>query len=165
MLNNYFIYGLRPLSLLFYIGVFFLMLGLAESGPPTRAMLESVRHTSLIIAVMLTSLYYLLLFFKRYRVQKGRKELKFYRDFTSIFFTTLSSELCSCLHPALILDLLGIAISIPTQVKIGSLLMIITFIYQLTGSHGLWKALSFRCSSSKFSQIILSQAGCNSGEY
>lgn len=122
----------------FILGILLMILALLSSDLPTRAVLLSIRHFALAASLLLSGLYTLLYVVQRtdMRVLKGfafsvNPRLKPYSDFASVFCTTISSELCSCLHPALALDILGISLLIPSQVQAGFILVLATFAYQL----------------------------------
>lgn len=122
--------GFTSLDAVFIGGVLFLFVALFESDLPTRAVLENIRHLSLILSVVLTGLYVLLQVSLRSRVKSNVTSLKSFGGFFSVCSTTLSSELCSCLHPALFLEALGVVAFLPNQVRLGFVIMMATLVYQ-----------------------------------
>lgn len=126
-------------SVLFVVGIFVMVVALLSSDLPTRALLVNVRHISLILSLTLSGIYTLVVLTervgelvpRRILATLDRPMLRPYNDFASVFCTTLSSELCSCLHPALVLDMLGVTILIPSQVKAGFILMAMTLTHEL----------------------------------
>ena len=116
-----------------------MVVALLNSDAPTKAVLGSLRHISLALSIILSGVYTLFALSKRVERQLAdkiapkldRNILKPYSDFATAFCTTLSSELCSCLHPILILDMIGISILVPAQVQVGFLMITTTFIHQL----------------------------------
>ncbi|MCJ7633344.1 hypothetical protein MUP77_13275 [Candidatus Bathyarchaeota archaeon] len=135
-------------SSFFVLGIFFMIIALLSSDLPTKAILLSVRHISLILSLTLNGFYTVFSLIKRFRKTDLKRvatalsspRLKPYSDFASVFCTTLSNELCSCLHPALALDMLGISILISSQVQTGFILIIVTLTHQLQITSRLWCA-------------------------
>ncbi|MBS7650780.1 hypothetical protein KEJ35_05455 [Candidatus Bathyarchaeota archaeon] len=121
----------EPLDLIFMAGIAFLFVGLYKSDLPTRATLENIRHLSLIISVTLTGIYVAARISRRGRTHPSFDPIQNLSRFLSVFSATLSSELCSCLHPTLILEAIGFTLLIPNQVRLGFILMMITLAYQL----------------------------------
>lgn len=105
--------GFKLLDIVFIIGVAFLSIALFKSDLPTRAVLENVRHFSLIMSVALTGLYVALEALRRTHIKSSVTSVKSFSSFFSVCSTTISSELCSCLHPVLFLEAMGIVAFIP----------------------------------------------------
>ena len=126
-------------SSFFVLGIFFMIIALLSSDLPTKAILLSVRHISLILSLTLSGIYTAFSLIKRFKRTALKRvatalsspRLKPYSDFSSVLCTTLSNELCSCLHPALALDMLGISILISSQVQTGFILIMVTLVHQL----------------------------------
>lgn len=118
----------------------FLIVGLLESDLPTRAVLENLRHFSLILSVTLTGLYVVLDILQSARTKLHVTSVKGLSSFFSVFGTTLSSELCSCLHPTLFFETLGIVAFLPNQVKLGFVIMMITLVYQIRLTYESYKS-------------------------
>ncbi|MBS7626702.1 hypothetical protein KEJ51_06680, partial [Candidatus Bathyarchaeota archaeon] len=121
----------ETLDLIFMAGIAFLFIGLYKSDLPTRATLENIRHLSLIISVILTGIYVAAKIPRRGKTYPSFNLIQNLGRFMSVFSATLSSELCSCLHPTLMLEAVGFALLIPNQVRLGFILMIITLAYQI----------------------------------
>lgn len=132
--------GLEPLDAIFIAGVAFLIVALLKSDLPTRAVLENVRHFSLILSLGLSALYAALRILGAHRAGSDAKPMDALARFFSIFNATLSSELCSCLHPTLFLEALGVAASIQSQVRLGFIIMMATLIYQAQLTHGAYRS-------------------------
>ncbi|MEM3439987.1 MAG: hypothetical protein QXQ76_02000 [Candidatus Bathyarchaeia archaeon] len=132
--------GLEPLDAIFIAGVAFLIVALLKSDLPTRAVLESLRHFSLILSFGLSALYAALRILRSYRAGSATKSMDALARFFSIFNATLSSELCSCLHPTLFLEALGISASIQSQVRLGFIIMMATLLYQARLTHGSYRS-------------------------
>ena len=138
-LSVYLSYGINRHSSVFVVGISLMVVALLNSDLPTRAVFENLRHASLMLSLVLGGLYTSIALSKRLDKlipkeiisRLDRPELKPYSDFASMFCTTLSSELCSCLHPVLVFDMLGISLLLPTQVKSGFVLMVVTLAHQL----------------------------------
>ena len=122
--------GFKPLDTVFIIGILSLITALLNSDLPTRAVLENVRHFSLILSLALTGLYVALQSIHRTRIKSRTSSMKGFSTFFSVFSTTLSSELCSCLHPTLFLESMGIVAFLPNQVRLGFVIMISTLLHQ-----------------------------------
>jgi hypothetical protein len=105
-----------------------LIIALLKSGFPTKAILINARHISLGLSVLLSGLYILL---QINRTKSHSESVKEFGKFFSVCSTTLSTELCTCLHPVLILESLGIAAFLPNQVRIGFIIMMITLSYNI----------------------------------
>jgi hypothetical protein len=121
------------------MGILLMIVALLTSDLPTRAVLENLRHISLILAITLSSIYTIAILMKKYErliptklaTKLYHPKAKSYSDFSTMLSTTLSNELCSCLHPVLMLEMLGISILIPSQVKTGFLLMTMVLTHQV----------------------------------
>jgi hypothetical protein len=126
-------------SAIFFVGISLMVVALLNSDLPTRAILLSVRHVSLILSLVFGAVYTLAAFTKRIErlvprrilVALDRPVLRPYNDFASMVCTALSSELCSCLHPVLALDMLGVSILVPSQIRGGFILIAMTLTHQL----------------------------------
>ncbi len=130
--------GLKTIDIVFLIGILFLVVALFQSGLPRRAVLENLRHFSLILSVVLTSLYVALVF-RLPPLKPHAKSVKIFGDFLSVCSTTLSSEFCSCLHPTLLLEALGVSAFIENQVKLGFVIMMTTLVYQAKQTYESYK--------------------------
>jgi hypothetical protein len=154
LLGVYLTGNINKYSSLFVVGILLMMVALLNSDAPTKAVLGSLRHISLVLSMILSGVYTSLALFRRIERQLtesitsriDRNRLKPYSDFATAFCTTLSSELCSCLHPIIILDMIGISILVPSQVQVGFLLITMTLIHQLM--------LVSRLSRSRIARII-----------
>ncbi len=129
--------GLKSIDVVFIAGILFLIVALFNSGLPVRAVFENLRHFSLILSVALTGLYVTLV---TLRFQPRAKSMKSFGLFSSVFTTTLSSELCSCLHPTLLLEALGIPAFLQNQVKLGFIIMMTTLASQTRVTHQTYKS-------------------------
>jgi len=123
--------GFTSLDTVFMSGILFLLIALFRSDLPMRAVLENVRHSSLILSVVLTGLYVVLRILRRGGVKSHAVSVKSLGDFFMVCGTTLSSELCSCLHPVLFLETLGILAFLPNQVRLGFVIMMTAFVRQV----------------------------------
>jgi len=122
--------GFSLLEVVFIGGIAFLISALLRSDLPMRAVLENVRHLSLFLSVGLGGLYLILVVVQGNRLASHELSVKSLGNFFSICSTTLSSELCSCLHPVFFLEMLGVAAFLPNQVRLGFVIMMTTLIYQ-----------------------------------
>lgn len=122
--------GLRWFDAVFAVGLILLLAGLAQSDLPTKAILESARHASLILSLLLTVLYVFLDISQSAWSKSPLHSVRSLGGFFSVLNTTISSELCSCLHPTLILEALGVGAFLPNQVRLGFMLMMTTVVYQ-----------------------------------
>ena len=156
--------GFSLRDMVFVAGILSLLVALFSSDLPTRAVLLSVRHLSLITSVFLTGLDFVLRTIrtghlsrlllagpsstKRTPPKKGlsglpdRIQLGSMRTFFSVCCMTLSSELCSCLHPALFLELLGIAALVENQVKLGFVVMMTTLVEQIRHAYRIHRSIA-----------------------
>ncbi len=132
--------GFAKLDLIFVAGILFLVVGLLQSNLPTRAVLENVRHASLILSVVLTGLYVVLEILESTRLKFHVVSVKGLSTFFSVCEETISSELCSCLHPSLLLEALGVTVFIPNQVRVGFVLMMVTLASQIRSTYGTYKS-------------------------
>ena len=123
--------GFTSLDTVFMSGILFLLIALFRSDLPMRAVLENVRHSSLILSVVLTGLYVVLRILRRGGVKSHAVSVKSLGDFFMVCGTTLSSELCSCLHPVLFLETLGILAFLPNQVRLGFVIMMTALVRQV----------------------------------
>jgi len=123
--------GFKLLDVIFVGGILFLIVALLKSDLPMRAVLENVRHFSLILSVVLTGAYVLVRFWTGGKVGSHALSVKSLSDFFMVCSTTLSSELCSCLHPVLFLETLGILVFLPNQVRLGFVIMMTTLVRQV----------------------------------
>jgi hypothetical protein len=123
--------GFSLLDIIFIGGIAFLIGALLRSDLPMRAVLENVRHLSLFLSVGLTGLYLILVVVQGNRLASHELSVKSLGNFFSVCSTTLSSELCSCLHPAFLLEMLGVVAFLPNQVGLGFVIMMTTLIYQV----------------------------------
>jgi len=123
--------GLTSLDTIFMSGILFLLIALFRSDLPMRAVLENIRHFSLILSVVLTGLYVVLRILRSGSVKSHAVSVKSLGDFFMVCSTTLSSELCSCLHPVLFLETLGILAFLPNQVRLGFVVMMTTLVRQV----------------------------------
>ena len=122
---------LKSPDVLLVIGTVFLVFAIYRSGLPTQAVFQNLRHLSLVLSVVLAGSYLALKHFKQ-RASRPRLSLMTgVSRFFSVCLTTLSSELCSCLHPILLLETIGIMAFLPSQVRIGFVLMMTTLVFQL----------------------------------
>jgi len=122
---------LKSPDALLVIGTIFLVFAIYKSSLPTQAVFQNVRHLSLILSVVFAGLY---LAVKNFGERGRRPRLSLMTSisrFFSVCLTTLSSELCSCLHPILLLEMIGIMAFLPSQVRIGFVLMMTTLVFQL----------------------------------
>lgn len=131
--------GFKFLDLVFISGIVFLIVALLQSDLPVRAVLENVRHFSLILSVALTGLYVVFEALRGARMKMHVVSLKGLSGFFSVVSTTLSSELCSCLHPTLFLETLGIVTFLPNQVRLGFVLMMVTLTSQIRSTYASYK--------------------------
>jgi len=122
--------GFASVDIIFVSGILFLLIALLRSDLPTRAVLENVRHFSLIVSVGLAGTYLALQLLQGRRIKSHAMSVKGFSNFFSVCSTTLSSELCSCLHPVLFLEALGIVAFLPNQVRIGFVIMMTTLFHQ-----------------------------------
>lgn len=122
--------GFTSLDAIFVSGILLLLLALFKSDLPVRAVLENVRHFSLILSVALTGLYVLLRILKGSGIKSRAALVKSFGNFFSVYSATLSSELCSCLHPVLFLESIGIVAFLPNQVRLGFVIMMTTLVHQ-----------------------------------
>lgn len=127
--------GFALLDLVFAAGIGFLLVALFKSDLPVRAVLENVRHFSLILSVVLTGAYFVLRVLQGSRTGSHAISVKSLSDFLSVCSATLSSELCSCLHPVLLLESLGIAAFLPNQVRLGFVMMMTTLVAQIRATY------------------------------
>jgi|GEM_PF-1878363 len=127
--------GLRPLDAILFGGIALLALALFQSDLPTRATLENLRHLALILSLALSALYAILIALGD-RAGSPRRSAGDLSRFLSVFSATLSSELCSCLHPTLLLGALGVVASIEGQVKLGFVIMMATLAHQAKLTYG-----------------------------
>ncbi len=125
---------------IFIGGVAFLIVALFKSDLPTRAVLENLRHFSLILSLALSALYVALRALRGGRAGSHPRSVGSLARFLSVFGTTLSSELCSCLHPTLFLGALGVAASLQNQVRLGFAMMMATLIYQARLTYGSYRS-------------------------
>jgi len=123
--------GFASSDTIFMGGILFLLMALFKSDLPMRAVLENIRHLSLILSVVLTGLYVVLRVSRRGNVKSHTVSVKSLGDFFMVCSTTLSSELCSCLHPVLFLETLGILAFLPNQVRLGFVIMMTTLVRQV----------------------------------
>jgi hypothetical protein len=139
LLGVYLARNINKYSSFFVVGILLMVVALVNSDAPTKAVLGSLRHISLALSMIVSGIYTSLALFRRMERQLtdritskiDRNRLKPYSDFATAFCITLSSELCSCLHPIIILDMIGISILVPAQVQVGFLLITMTLIHQL----------------------------------
>lgn len=122
--------SIASLEAIFIGGVMFLLAALFKRGflPPT--VLQDFGHYSLAISLTLTGLYVVLQV-----LRSGRKSytmsVKSLNDFFSVCSTTLSSEMCSCVHSISFLEALGVMALLPNQVRLGFVIMMTTLVYQI----------------------------------
>ncbi len=118
------------LDIVFVGGIVFLVAALFKRGllPPT--VLQNFGHYALVISLALTGSYVVLQIIHCSRIGSHAGSLRSFNEFFSVSFTTLSSEMCSCLHPIPFLDLLGVVVFLPNQVRLGFIVMMATLVYQ-----------------------------------
>ena len=130
-----------PSDIIFIVGILFLVIGLIQSGLPVRAVLESFRHIAFFASIGLTSLYIVLEILRSTRIRSRAGSMRGFGAFLAVCSTTLSSELCSCLHPALILEALGIPAFLQNLVSIGFAVMMTTLVNQIRLTYGSYKSM------------------------
>jgi len=150
VLNAHLTYRSKSANLFFFTGIVLMLLGLVQSAFQIRfrPWLLSIRDISLFFSGAFSLTYLLLVVSRKYTSTRGK--LRHYRDFVSIFNTTLADELCSCLNfqstVASVFGMLGIGVLFSTQIQFGFLLMVIMLVYQLR--------ISCSCFASKKIDLI-----------
>lgn len=121
-------------------GIAFLLVALFKRGLLPRTALENLGHMSLIVSVAFTGSYVVLLIVQSSRIRLHVASVKSLNDFLSVCFTTLSSELCSCLHPIPFLDALGIIAFLENRVRLGFVIMMTTLAHQTRLAYEFYKS-------------------------
>lgn len=123
--------GFALIDVFFIGGIVFLLLALFKRSllPPT--ILQGFGHYALIVSLVLTGSYVLLRVRHGSRIGSHATSVKSFGDFFSISWTTLSSELCYCMHPMPLLEAFGIMALIPGQVRLGFVIMATTLLHQV----------------------------------
>jgi len=134
--------GFRLLDSIFIVGILFLVIALLQSDLPTRAVVENFRHFSLILSVALTGLYVAMEIIQSTHIKIQSRSIQNFSNFFSVCSTTLSSELCSCLHPTLFLETMGILVFLPNQVRLGFVIMMTTLVNQIRVTYNFYKSKS-----------------------
>jgi hypothetical protein len=140
--------GFRKLDMIFVGGIFFLIVALLPkeyfiSSFPTPEFFRDFRHLSEILSITLTALYALtgILQFLHTRIQGT--PMKYFSDFFSVCNTTISSELCGCLHPIPFVDTflapLGVADLLTNRVKLGFVMMMTCLVFQMQSFYASYK--------------------------
>lgn len=122
--------SLSSLDIVFIGGIIFLLAALFKRGllPPT--ILQNFGHYALALSLALMGSYVVMQILRGNRIRSHATSVKSFGDFFSVSWTTLSSELCYCLHPVPILEALGIMAFMPNQVRIGFVIMATTLLHQ-----------------------------------
>lgn len=131
---------LSPLNIVFIGGIIFLLAALFKRGllPPTT--LQNFGHYALALSLALTGSYVVMQILRGNRIRSHAKSVKSFGDFLAISWTTLSSELCYCLHPVPILETLGIMAFMPNQVRIGFVIMATTLLHEARLTYAIHKS-------------------------
>lgn len=123
-------HGVVWLDILFIGGVAALLIALFKRGLLPPSVLQGLGHYALAVSITLTGLYVLLRIRQGTRSRSHAASMKSLGDFFSVSWATLSSELCSCLHPIPILEALAAMAFLPNRVRLGFVIMMITLIHQ-----------------------------------
>ncbi len=140
--------GFIKLDMVFVGGIIFLIIALfpkeyLTSLLPTIDVLRDFKHLSRILSIGLTALYTIMGVFQRSLSRPHGAHMKSLSNFFSVCNTTISSELCACLHPIPLVDMLlaplGAADLLTNRVKLGFVIMMISLILQIRSSYNFYK--------------------------
>lgn len=132
--------GVEPFDLVFIAGVVFLLVALFKRGFLPPIVLQNLGHYALALSMILTGAYVAFQIFRGTRLRSHVVPAKSLSDMLSVSSTTISSELCSCLHPMPVLDALGITAFLPNQVRLGFVIMMTTLVYQTRLTYEYYKS-------------------------
>lgn len=134
--------GFKNLDAVFIGGIIFLVIALFPkdllTSLATLDVLRDFQHLSRILSIALTVLYVIIEIFQFAHIKQGAS-MKSLSDFFSVCNTTISSELCGCLHPLPFLDILlvplGVADILTNRVKLGFVIMMATLVFQIRSTY------------------------------
>jgi hypothetical protein len=136
--------GFKKLDMVFISGIVFLVIALFPkelllSSFPTLDVIRNFQHLSRIMSIALTALYVAVGIFQFTNIRPHWVRMKHFSNFFSMCNTTISSELCGCLHSIPFLDVLlaplGVADLIINRVKLGFVIMMVTLVLQIWSSY------------------------------